>query len=200
MALIYDFNKHMIKKAENEMSSLRKLAHDSFYRRDPEVMAGKILNESKITLLDYPINPVQIANSLGIRVIEYDFPKNRNVSGSVIKRDENIKILVNSNDPLPRQRFTIAHELGHALLHLEHNDGTFMDNNKSLYRADTNFINSEDAQREKEANAFAAALLMPARDVKNLWSIADSLDDLAKDFGVSRQAMQIRLENLGLIK
>ena len=74
-----------------------------------------------------PVNVTAVANSLGIAVFTTDFPSN--ISGMLIK---NIKfeypkeipispsgwsILINSHESLTRQRFTIAHEIGHFVMH-----------------------------------------------------------------------------------
>jgi Zn-dependent peptidase ImmA (M78 family) len=92
-------------------------------------------------------------------------------------------IWVRSGDAPHRQRFTIAHELGHLLLHeagAEYRDDTF-----------------RGTPKEYEANAFAADLLMP------LWMLDPAAAKwgrhpgyLAQIFGVSEQAMSIRLGRL----
>lgn len=107
-----------------------------------------------------------------------------------------------------RQRFTIAHELGHFLLHkgemvhLDQGRGAFainLRNEKSSRGED---------QDEREANLFAAELLMPAiflaKDLEgvSLDILGDSgvLDRLAKKYKVSTQALTFRLANLGYIQ
>lgn len=131
------------------------------------------------------------------------------VSGFLYRDQSNIIIGVNSLHSGRRQRFTIAHELGHLRLH----------DCASLY-VDRGFIfiprNERSSQaidvKEVEANRFAAALLMPApwlkRDFKSFQidsiHYVDYEDDilaskLADRYQVSLQAMIIRLTNLGLI-
>ena len=117
-------------------------------------------------------------------------------------------IVVNSDHAEVRQRFTIAHELGHILLHKytsPHADG----------RVRVRF-RDEDSSRgsdfeEIEANGFAAELLMPDRIIRSLaaridFDPADGEDDrkaviamtrLAKRFEVSVQALSFRIANLG---
>lgn len=74
-------------------------------------------------------------------------------------------IVINKNFPNDRKRFTIAHELGHILLHNESNFPI------SEYR--------DDKIKEKEANEFASEFLMPENDIKNsLRGI--TLSDVAK--------------------
>lgn len=85
-------------------------------------------------------------------------------------RGKNPKVLVNTNQPRSRRRFTLAHELGHLLIpwHL----GTFTD---SVDLSDIE-SHSENFEFEKEANNFAAELLMPKNWVSE---IMESESDLA---------------------
>lgn len=110
---------------------------------------------------------------------------------------------VNSNHPPTRRRFTIAHELGHLLLHA--NDGVHFDEVVVKLRAAVAGTGTD--EHEIEANRFAAELLMPAEFLESdLSSIQDKCADdeaviaqLAKRYGVSPQAMAIRLSSLGLV-
>ena len=114
-------------------------------------------------------------------------------------------IVVNDSHSDVRQRFTIAHELGHLLLHgytSAHADRSF----KVRLRDSQS---SEGSVREEiEANRFAAELLMPAdamrrRLLDHVFDYAPEkqpsereLDKLARDFNVSKQALQIRISSL----
>ncbi|WP_140061045.1 ImmA/IrrE family metallo-endopeptidase, partial [Vibrio parahaemolyticus] len=51
---------------------------------------------------------------------------------------------------------------------------------------------------EREANSFAASMLMPRDTLKNYHTITQDLSELASKFQVSKAAMQYRLEDLGL--
>ena len=95
-----------------------------------------------------------------------------------------------------RQRFTCAHELGHAILHR-----TDMVDEKIAFR-----IDGESTDKEIEANHFAASLLMPETYLSDFFStlslekpLPDCVEELAKHFQVSTQAMFYRLQNIGLI-
>lgn len=120
------------------------------------------------------------------------------ISGLFVIKDGNPFIRYNIEDP-KRQRFTIAHELGHYILHKE--TPLFVDkkNEKIMYR------NSEsttgEIRKEREANAFAASLLMPAKFIGDEWEKMpvhkDPIEYLANIFNVSGQAMSFRLANLG---
>ncbi len=88
--------------------------------------------------------------------------------------------LTHKGNPL-RRRFSVAHELGHLLLHPEPAPGS--------------------SQHEKEANAFAAEFLMPATEIRDLLprraGIA-ALKDLADTYGVSVSALAYRGNDLGI--
>jgi len=108
---------------------------------------------------------------------------------------------INADEILPRRRFSAAHELGHAVLHRE-SMGSFL--------ADEVIQDGEDgeSQREREANAFAAELLMPAEILEA------RAEELRREYGacprgvlayrlvsellVSREAMRYRLKTLGV--
>ena len=121
-------------------------------------------------------------------------------------RDENqIVIGINSTHSKARQRFTIAHEIGHLVLH----DGElYVDPAVRVNFRDKRSSLAEDKQ-EIEANKFAAELLMPQemiqREVvkctakKKVITEAQLMTELARVFEVSEQAMGYRLFNLGII-
>lgn len=96
----------------------------------------------------------------------------------------------NSEEISYRNRFTIAHELGHVLLgHV--NEG-------NPRERDTTFGNYNPVERA--ANIFAAELVMPEMKVKELFRGASSVQQLSEIFGVSNAAMSYRLQNLGLVR
>lgn len=99
---------------------------------------------------------------------------------------------VASNHSLGRRRFTLAHELGHFLMH----EGDFMDEG---FEKPANGI-------EREANLFAKELLMPAHMIaqthKAFMSLnidMDVVSELSWAFRVSKESMAIRLSELGLL-
>ena len=109
-------------------------------------------------------------------------------------------VLINSDKPRLRRRVTIAHELGHLALGHLHGGEVIVDET----------VNGTSRQ-ERESNAFAAGLLMPAQGVKGaLGRLRDRLGEnpnptdwivwLAASFGVSEQAAAYRLTNLRLIR
>lgn len=143
-----------------------------------------------------PINPQRIANDLGIRV--YTAFLGPNVAGKIV-RDKakggpsGFAIYVNATEHPNRQRFTIAHEIAHYVLHRDLIESGIVDD--TMYRSEQ-MSNVFEAQ----ANRMAADILMPVRLVKAMWPhAAGSVDTMASSFGVSKDAMRIRLEALGLI-
>lgn len=99
-------------------------------------------------------------------------------------------VLVNGADPIGRQRFTLAHELKHIL------DAPFI---KVLYPP-TGDLSSHD-RAEAICDQFAGCLLMPRPWVKKAWREGrQDVVSLARHFEVSRQAMQVRLQQIGLVE
>ena len=167
------------------------------HKKIEETTSG-ILADLNINELPIPIR--KIAERLGIKIHPYDLGEN--ISGVlVINKDQSV-IGVNPNESSVRQRFTIAHELGHFLLHRNSEESIFVDKDfKVLFR------NQESAtgehKREQEANAFAASILMPRKKIEeeiksNCIDLTDevTIKMLAKKFNVSVIAMSIRISNL----
>lgn len=148
--------------------------------------------------------PLQIERLVavqGIRLVRSPLEGNDDVSGFYQKEHGRETIGVNSLHAPVRQRFTIAHELGHAVLHGR--EGLHLDQGFKLRFRDTTSSLAVDPE-EMDANSFAAELLMPAEEVVDLLSDSglDVNDDqavrtLARHFGVSQQAMTYRVVNLG---
>lgn len=143
-------------------------------------------------LNEAPVRLSALAGALGLRVISAPLPSG--ISGEIRpdpSTPSGFSIRVNKNDPARRQRFTVAHEIGHYLLHRDAiGDGITDD---VLYRS------SLSDSREAQANRLAADLLMPDRLVA-LWKArATEIGDenivsfLADKFNVSTAAMKIRL-------
>src|SRR4051812_3444043 len=102
-------------------------------RRQVENKANEVLKRHNLTTV--PIDPVLLAQREGIRVNNAKFSDD-NMVGMIVKRGENVSMLVNYDDPPFRKRFTIAHELGHHFLHLM-GDGEYVDKEANLFRQQT---------------------------------------------------------------
>jgi len=134
-----------------------------------------------------PVDPVAIARRLDVNV--YSAQLGEDVSGMLIKNvDEDPAIYVDVDDSLPRQRFTVAHEIGH-----------FVD--RGIGASTMNYVDRRGGPftlRELYANEFAGHLLMPAGAVVRLHEANWSAWELADHFGVSQEAIGIRLRRLNL--
>lgn len=132
-----------------------------------------------------PVPLETIAYSLGFQSLAFDGAAD--LAGAI--EHSSRRIFVNSNDPATRQRFTLAHELGHAVLH---QGESVMDFRKNFERGATD-------RKEVEANFFAANLLMPDSTFRRAWATRErKFDRLASLFGVSPQAAEIKAKSLGL--
>lgn len=171
-------------------------------------LADKTLANQRI--LSAPVPVEGVARSLGAEVI-YE-PNDDDLAGFLLRdyARQRAVIGVNAKHHPNRQRFTIAHEIGHLLLH-DH-EGLHMDGITrwfQLRRRDERSSTGTDDE-EREANLFAAELLMPDRfleaDLAQITEL-DLLDEdrsgllemLAKRYGVSLQALTYRLANLEFI-
>lgn len=145
----------------------------------------KAYEDSKITL---PIDINKIAETEGISIRDGDFG-NDEISGAFDRAGK--VIYVSRTESYRRKAFTIAHEIGHYVLHKEMPNEVFL-------RSDASRISDpENDRQEAEANWFAASLLMPRDHVDKYAPYTKSLDTLATMFGVSRPAMFYRLKSLG---
>jgi Zn-dependent peptidase ImmA (M78 family) len=104
-------------------------------------------------------------------------------------------IVVSDIETGDRQRFTIAHELGHLVL--RHAETFYIDLASAgvTGEADPPGYNW---RNERAANTFAASLLMPEDMVRQLWDDNADVSTLANTFRVSRSALTYRLADLGL--
>jgi Zn-dependent peptidase ImmA (M78 family) len=165
-------------------------------RPEVESRARDVLRRHNLTTI--PIDPLVLAHREGIKVNNAEFSDD-NLAGMIVKEGDDVTMLVNSSDPPFRKRFTIAHELGHHFMHLMH-DGEFVDREANLFRQQTGEEKEMNPTRRQEiqANMFAASLLMPEDEVRRYWKERPSIDELARIFKVSAEAMGYRVANLGL--
>jgi Zn-dependent peptidase ImmA (M78 family) len=137
-----------------------------------------------------PVPVVAMAKEMGLKVWKSEtLPKN--VSGKLVKNKDyagtsGYAIVVNATDVVERRRFTVAHEIGHFMLHLAQVGEGVSDD--QFYRSNLG------GQLETEANQFAADLLMPYHLILQLKDQGvTEIDQLAEKLRVSQQALKIRL-------
>ena len=154
------------------------------------------------TGLSYPENNLlEIANQLGAKVEDATLPdfNGKKVKGYIkwfteAEKDANpgysARILLNTNQSATVKNFTLAHEIGHFLLH----------QGEESYRIDLQDYSHEGDphNQETEANFFAGTLLMPKDKFFIALRESKNLDQVAKAFGVSKPAVEARLKWLGL--
>ena len=124
----------------------------------------------------------------GLHVVFSEFAPS--ISGMI----EGNEIYINKNHSKSRQRFSLAHEMGHYFL--KHNTNKHVDDTVMFRK------NADSSPMEKEANLFAAELLMPKnaldealKDKENIDT--DDIESLAAEFEVSSIALSFRLQNIG---
>lgn len=168
----------------------------------PEQTAERLLHDQDIDKL--PVSVDRIAKALGVQVV-YE-PFDGEISGMLIPEEAEgtSVIVINSRNAPVRQRFTLAHELGHLLIHAK---SLYVDRPFSVKFRDSRSSLAIDPE-EVQANQFAAALLMPRewviRDVDRILArqngVSDEqlIEELSEEYRVSRQAMEYRLANLGI--
>ena len=139
-------------------------------------------------------------------------PLEDNVSGVLIIKGGERHALINAAHHTNRQRFSLAHEIGHLLLHDNRGDRLFIDTRMRVYQRAgaphddvyTNAHATTKPHEEAEANMFASALLMPKPLLEKAAKGLDLEEEagiatLARMFAVSDQAMSIRLQQLNLV-
>jgi Zn-dependent peptidase ImmA (M78 family) len=168
----------------------------------PRAAAAALLRS--LGVAQTPIDVDEIARRVGIQVVRQQFADGE-VSGMLFREKGKQPIIgVNASQAQTRQRFTLAHELGHWQLHPGR--VVILDRPVRINRRDS--LSSMATDREEiEANDFAANLLMPEEAVHTYLSQlppairhdSDACADwLAAEFNVSFAAMGFRLMNLGL--
>lgn len=140
---------------------------------------------------DIPVRLSEVARRLGLTVRSSTLPAG--ISGEIRPARGSFEIKVNRHDSKGRQRFTVAHELAHYLLHRDQIGQGVTDD--ALYRS------SLSDAREAEANRLAAEILMPLPAVRAALEayggpIEERSASLAQLFGVSEVAFDIRLGQL----
>lgn len=138
-----------------------------------------------------PVDVIALACALDIEV-RYETMLD-NVSGKIECPDgKRCRITVNSSHGQNRQRFTLAHEIAHFVLHRDLIGDGIKDD--ALYRS------NQPSLIERQANSYAADILMPWAAVRQAFfsGKARTASDLAEMFRVSPAVAEIRMEELNL--
>ena len=143
-------------------------------------------------LSEVPVRLGEIAKRLGVKVLLSTLP--RGTSGQIGQENGEFVIRINRHEAKHRQRFTLAHELAHFLLHRDRivADGGWSEN--VLLRS------GQPEKIEYEANRLASDLIIPSAKLEEVTSqysgpiTNEVIDDLARRFGVSAAAMEIKLQ------
>jgi Zn-dependent peptidase ImmA (M78 family) len=149
------------------------------------------------------IDIIELASKAGIDVYASDAPEDFNAEITHIPSKNKFEISVNIDHSLNRQRFSIAYELAHFILHSEEiiKYGSLK---RSADRADSTYL----PDIEKEADEFGGELLIPEKLLKDNFSEIFNqrknplplsiIQDIALKFKVSVIVTAIRLRQLGL--
>lgn len=175
-------------------------------RKAIQQQVEKLLKMNKVTSPPVPIEKIAKTLGLDIRMA----PDHEGLSGFLVTDPDNARTIigVNKGHHPNRRRFTIAHEIGHHVLH--ENESVHVDET-GIFKVALRSAESSSGMdpTEIEANTFAAELLMPEQlleqDIEECASSIDLGDDsfiqaLAKRYEVSVSAMTFRLANLGYIR
>lgn len=182
-------------------------AHINLYRLHIETLAAKLkIKEPNVPVLDLqklgsieqvakqlrkawkiPKGPVENLTELlennGIIIISFDFGTERVDSRTILTKDKQPVIAVNKLHFADRQRFSLAYELGHLIMHV-------------------NTMPSFDRDISHEANMFAAGFLMPEAEIKKDFEKGITiplLGELKRKWKVSMQALLYRSADLGFL-
>ena len=168
----------------------------------PSKQAEDLLGRLNICKVPVPLTRIARAEGATIRCV----PLDEELSGMIYIKQGIPIIGVNALHHPHRQRFTIAHEIGHLILHRSYiTDQIHVDKEFSvdlgLHRDTQSTLGT--AWIEVEANQFAASLLMPSFFIEPIMSEMKfdidnerPMENLARKLHVSKQALQFRILNL----
>ncbi len=165
----------------------------------PEKQAKEL--REKAGVRSVPVSVEKIAKFLGveIRYVSLD----DELSGMVFIKDATVFVAVNALHHPNRQRFSIAHEIGHAVMHKSMLEGKVHVDKGIKVLMRSGISSTGTVNEEIQANRFAAELLMPKEAVLEILKdkiidIDDDepIEDLARKFKVSKRAMEHRISNI----
>lgn len=143
-----------------------------------------------------PLDMEQVALALGGTVTRVG-PEESEHEATIKPNGASFEIRLRDGVPRTRERFTIAHEIGHLFLHMN-----FLEKDKwgklTKRFEEHRFGNSRE---EYEAHSFACELLMPEEEFRTIFDENNgNLSRIADYFGVSRLTTETRARWLRLIE
>jgi Zn-dependent peptidase ImmA (M78 family) len=153
-------------------------------------VAKQLLRASKV--LQPPVDLRRIAAGCGLKYEEVDyFPDD--VDALIVTTEEGTVAVVNKNQSNSRRRFSLAHELGHFVLH---RDGSVLEATVTIDTPPTGEPDREmSSVAEREANLFAGELLVPLEFLKKHFKPGMTAADVAKVFEVSESVAAIAISS-----
>lgn len=137
--------------------------------RAAEAVAGQLLATTGVSTA-VPVDPDAVASALVVQIVPADLQE----SGRLVPTGSGPAILVNRSDPLPRRRFTVAHELAHLALLNPKVGGAAGADAARVFRSEEAFC-----------DAVAGALLMPRR------FMVARFGDMPERIGVLRELVNL---------
>lgn len=143
-------------------------------------------------LAEHPVKLGALAKCLGIKVLLSTLP--RGTSGQIGQENDDFVIRINRHEAKHRQRFTLAHEIAHYILHRDKIVASGGWSENVLLRS------GQPASIEYEANRLASDLVIPSTELATVTAeysgpmTSEIIEDLARRFGVSTAAMEIKLQ------
>lgn len=151
-------------------------------------MVKRVLSESGVTAPPIDLKRILQAHSIAYVEVE-DFPET--VSALIVEDGQRTYAAVNSREHLHRQRFSLAHELGHYFLHRQapaFEEPITIDN-----PPEEEWQEGSKDPAEAEADMFAGELLVPSEMLKKHYRKGVTIPDLSKLFLVSEQVISIAI-------
>ena len=133
----------------------------------------------------FPVDPFYIASKMGIQVYLAKLPED--VSGMYRCKDGVKEIYIESRDHENHQRFTVGHELGHAVCNPDY---------QHVHRKRDVLVWEGTNAEEIFAHRFSSSLLIPRYAVEELENLRWGTHQMANFFGVSNSMMETRLSHL----
>ena len=173
-------------------------AMNATLRRRINELANDILRLYGISIPIYDMR--KVVDLMGGEVLE-DVTLGAYSDGKVMKNKDSFSIFIPPNQPIVRENFTIAHELGHLFLHMG-----YLINKELWENSDATVYNRKgSSETEMQANEFAAAFLMPQQEYKEIVDLNTednmvNISNVASHFNVSTEAASYRGKWLGYLQ